>query len=70
MIYKFNSYKIKTSKKFHKLLQDPSKIPKQHKKAFEAKLKIFKINPCHNSLNTKPLKISKEKLNELQIDEA
>jgi mRNA-degrading endonuclease RelE of RelBE toxin-antitoxin system len=70
MIYKFNSYTIKTSEKFQKLLRDPSKIPKQHKKVFEAKLKIFKINPCHNSLNTKKLKISPEKLHELQIDEA
>ena len=61
-----NSYTIYTEKRFEKIL---SKLPKDVREVFDAKMNYFRQNPSHPSLNTKLYTVSKNKLKELGVDQ-
>ncbi len=61
-----SSYTIFYEKRFQKSLDD---LPEEIKEVFNEKLKYFKNNPNHPSLNTKLYNVSKKKLKELDIDQ-
>lgn len=59
-------YSIFFEKRFERVL---SNLPADVKKAFDAKMKYFRSNPSHPSLNTKLLTVSLQKLKQLGVDQ-
>lgn len=68
MEFNDGSYKVLVDKKFEKVVR--RKLPSHLVKALDKKIKYFKDNPRHPSLNTKALNVSEPWCKQRGIDEA
>jgi mRNA-degrading endonuclease RelE of RelBE toxin-antitoxin system len=62
-----SSYKVLADKRFNKFVR--KKLPSNLKAALDKKIEFLSKNPFYNSLNTKKLQVSVQKLKELEVDE-